>query len=287
MKIVTAIIIAYNPDVEILENNVLSLLSSKYIKDIIIVDNSYISNINFQSKFDNVDIVFFGENKGIATAQNVGIKKAIENNSKYVVLFDQDSTVENDLVSKLYDGLISSKCDNLIAVGPRPYDILESKKSKPLVQKESKLNENITICSQIIASGKLIDLDAINKVGFMEDDLFIDGVDHEWCWRAKKNGYIVAIVENAIMPHTLGDARGRFLFFSYKIASPIRLYYQFRNILILSRRNYVPLYWKIRNLLAIPVRLFIFILLGENRLLRLKYMLKGIYDGIVNKKGAY
>lgn len=287
MKIITAIIVAYNPDIEILENNVLSLLSSELVKDIIIIDNSSISNIEFLAKFNHVEVVFLGKNQGIAAAQNIGIKKAIKNDSKYVVLFDQDSTIATDLVSKLYNGLISCKCNNLIAVGPRPYDILESKKSRPLVQKEDRISDNITICSQIIASGKLIDLSLINKVGLMESDLFIDGVDHEWCWRAKKNGYVVAIVENAIMPHTLGDARGRFLFFSYKIASPIRLYYQFRNIIILSKRKYVPRYWKFRNLLAIPVRLFIFSFLEDNRLLRFKYMAKGIYDGVINKRGAF
>lgn len=82
------------------------------------------------------------------------------------------------------------------------------------------------------------------------------------------------------MHHQLGDARGKFLGVTYKIGAPIRLYYRFRNILLLSRKSYVPVYWKIRNLVSITICLVIFTIKGPERHKRIGYMLKGIYAGI-------
>ncbi|HFP9739483.1 TPA: glycosyltransferase family 2 protein, partial [Escherichia coli] len=83
------------------------------------------------------------------------------------------------------------------------------------IQRDIQIFEGFSLTKQIIASGKLINLEVLDQVGFMEDDLFIDGVDHEWCWRAGRLGYKIAIIENAIMKHRLGDARGNFLGFTY------------------------------------------------------------------------
>lgn len=35
----------------------------------------------------------------------------------------------------------------------------------------------------------------------MEDDLFIDGVDYEWCWCVGRLGYKIVIIENVIMKY--------------------------------------------------------------------------------------
>ncbi|MCT8249411.1 glycosyltransferase family 2 protein [Proteus faecis] len=290
---INAIIITYNPDINILKKNILTLSTSKKINEIIIIDNSDDADYSIEfSKINNttnrVKFFILKENKGIAFAQNIGLKYSAKNGLEYAILFDQDSFISNDLINLLLIGI--KECNelniNIAAVGPRPYDILEKRKSKSIIQKENIINKNITVCSQIIASGKLINLSCLNTVGLMDEDLFIDGVDHEWCWRAKRKGYNVAIIENAIMQHTLGDSRGNFLGLTYKIGAPIRLYYQFRNIIILSRRNYVPSYWKVRNLLGMIFRFIIFSCSTNEKKTRRKYMIKGLIDGLKNKKGS-
>jgi rhamnosyltransferase len=117
--------------------------------------------------------------------------------------------------------------------------------------------------------------------------LFIDGVDHEWCWRAKQKNLMVAIAEKVEMVHRLGDSRSKFAGLTYKVGSPIRLYYQFRNVLILSRRGYVPWYWKCRNLAVLPIRFFANSLLQDHKVDRIKYMLCGLWDGLLKRKGAF
>ena len=201
-------------------------------------------------------------------------------------MFDQDSVIEQDFVSLLKGSFNNAKSlnKNLIAVGPRPFDIFTNKLMKPKIEKEIYTNTNLTFCNQIIASGKMIDASLLAQVGLFESELFIDSVDHEWCWRAKSKGFDIAINEHVVMKHQLGDARGSFLGLQYKIGSPNRLYYQFRNILILARRGYVPTYWKFRNLLAMPLKFIIFSIKGPERRKRIKFMLKGLYDGVLIKK---
>jgi rhamnosyltransferase len=49
----------------------------------------------------------------------------------------------------------------------------------------------------------------------------------------------------------------------------------------------VPWYWKTRNILVLPIRFLANALLQENRLIRIRYMLCGIWDGIIKRQGAF
>ncbi|WNC71286.1 glycosyltransferase family 2 protein [Thalassotalea psychrophila] len=280
MKNIAAVIILYHPKILEVEKNI-SLLASQ-VSHCFIVDNSVPKTEQLMLP-DNATLISLGENVGIAKAQNIGLKKAQEQNADFTVLFDQDSQVTKSIVIDLHKSyyLEAAKTHKVIAVGPRPFDIFTQKIMIPSVQKEHASLSELTICSQIIASGKMIKMEYLDEVGLFLEELFIDGVDHEWCWRAKVKGFSVAINESVIMNHQLGDARGRFLGITYKIGSPIRLFYQFRNILILSRRDYVPTYWKLRNLISIPVRFVIFSIRGPNRSKRIRFMLRGIFKGIL------
>ncbi|WP_429011867.1 glycosyltransferase family 2 protein [Aeromonas veronii] len=289
MANVHAIIVTYNPDVNVVASNLRQLLGDKSISRIHIVDNTP-DGANFEKyKSDNVEVKYFYKNIGIAAAQNFGMKVAVDSGADYIVLFDQDSALSSDLVSGLVNAMSVAKKNKLrlACIGPRPLDVFTGEKYKPRIQEELKSENGITICRQIIASGKLIDVDALKVVGFMEDGLFIDVVDHEWCWRAYKKGFSVAIAEDVIMPHTLGDSRGSLLGFKYRIGAPVRLYYQFRNILVLLRRDYVPLYWKIRSIFSISVRFIVFGFIQRDSNERMKYMLKGFRDGIAKRMGEY
>ena len=97
---VGAIVVSYNPEYA----RLLSLCDSlsKQVDVIILVDNG--SNNFISEKIsiaDNVIVISLRENQGIATAQNVGIKKIIDLGLKYVVFFDQDSIVPNGLIGCL------------------------------------------------------------------------------------------------------------------------------------------------------------------------------------------
>lgn len=125
-------------------------------------------------------------NIGIAAAQNYGINYAVEHNYNYLFYLDQDSIVPEDIISKLlfqYRFLLSNSII-VGAVGPRAFNRCENKEYKGSVKKGKKINNEITEVSELISSASLIAVSNFEKTGLMDEELFIDGVDHEWCWRA-------------------------------------------------------------------------------------------------------
>jgi len=119
----------------------------------------------------------------------------------------------------------------------------------------------------------------------MEEDLFIDLVDYEWCWRAEKLGFSTYVTNEVKMAHRLGEDRYHFLGKSIGVPSPIRHYYQFRNTIIMFNRSYVPLSFKLKYMLILPFKFFFFALFVNPRAVRFRMISKGIIDAFKGVKG--
>jgi rhamnosyltransferase len=281
-----AVVILYKPSLATTQALIDSILVQTDV--VSIIDNSP-NPANLLLDKHNLNYHHFPGNIGIAAAQNTGLKDLMLSGCEFGLLLDQDSSVSDSFVSSLASLLENSNYNerDIVAIGPRILCSFSDKIVKPRVQKELTIYNDMVCVSQIISSGMMINLNILERIGFKDESLFIDGVDHEWCWRAGGSNFQVAIANDIEMTHTLGDSRSRFAGLTYKVGAPIRLYYQFRNILLLTRREYVPNYWKCRNLLVLPIRFFANTLLQDNKRLRLKYMLHGLWDGILGRTGAY
>ncbi|WP_218310363.1 glycosyltransferase family 2 protein [Alteromonas antoniana] len=278
-----AVIILYHPDKEHVTRMINELASGEL--RVTVVDNS-------PAKTTLPDVashhyLFCGGNVGIAEAQNRGIEDCLKAGCSEVLILDQDSKISLSIVRRLHEHLqtITETERCVAAVGPMLICEFSNKQVKPKLQKALAIKDNLSEVRQIIASGMLIPAAAFKHIGPKESALFIDGVDHEWCWRARKKGYKVYQALDVGMPHRQGDARHKICGLEFKQGSPVRLYYQVRNVLILSRRSYVPFYWKCRHLLALPLRW------GVNRWhfsdgqARGRYFVKGLVDGLRGKTG--
>ena len=281
-----AVLVVYKPDLALTER----LLTRLYgqTKEVVIVDNSP-SPHDFTKIISHYHYIHLAENSGIASAHNAGLIYLLKAGCQYAVLLDQDSLIPSDMVFNLSSLMKASNKikQNVVAIGPRIRCSFSDKKVNPRIQKEVFEYDELVGVTQIIASGMMSDLSALDQIGLKDESLFIDGVDHEWCWRARSMGFDIAKAKNIEMVHRLGDSRSKFIGVTYKVGAPIRLYYQFRNILLLSRRPYVPMYWKVRCLFFMPVRLFLNSVMQHNRRKRLGFMLKGIFDGVIGRKGPY
>lgn len=281
-----ATVILYRPDMSVTQSLLEAIFSQ--VDVVCIVDNSPIpTNLSFPK--GSFHYHHFPNNIGIAAAHNVGLRDLQTAGCDYGILLDQDSRIDNDFVFRLSSLMVASKIEEreLVAIGPRIICSFSEKTVKPRVQKEIAVYDELVCVTQIISSGMMIDLSYLKGIGFKDERLFIDGVDHEWCWRAKELNYRVAIAEKVEMVHRLGDSRSKFAGITYKVGSPVRLYYQFRNILLLARRGYVPWYWKARNILVLPIRFFANSLLQNQKRQRIKFMLCGLWDGIFSKHGSF
>ncbi|MGK4475907.1 glycosyltransferase family 2 protein [Aeromonas molluscorum] len=253
---VSAVIVSFNPEIDRLQHLIDSLLVR--VKDIIIVDNSN-KEFNLQSKLflsENVVLLSDGENKGIAQAQNMGILFSRDLGRDAVWMFDQDSELGElsleVMVKELnsFDGMVAS-------IGPTIVNYFNSKVEIP--KKRTKCNNGCFSVDQIIASGSLTPINVFDCIGMMEEDFFIDVVDFEWCWRAKSKGYAI-LISSQKMTHSVGEGDESYLggLVSIKVASPFRLYYQVRNYITLLGRPYVPVRWKVRNLVFYFIKYFYF-----------------------------
>lgn len=250
-----------------------------------VVDNSPIeTRLPDASAFN---YIFCGGNVGIAEAQNRGVNECMSAGCDEVLILDQDSKISLSIVVRLREHLHSLMDSGLqvAAVGPMLICEFSNKQVKPKLQKALSIKGSLSEVRQIIASGMLIPSTAFDDIGPKETALFIDGVDHEWCWRARSKGYKVFQALDVGMPHRQGDARHKICGLEFKQGSPVRLYYQARNVLILSRRSYVPAYWKCRHLIALPLRWMVNRWHFPDGKARGKYFAKGLLDGIRGKTG--
>jgi rhamnosyltransferase len=282
---VSAVIVLYNPNLPSLRQNIFNLNSQ--VDHIFLVDNSISSNLSPLSNVinENTTYIFLGENLGIAKAQNVGIAKAAGNKSEFILLLDQDSNPTPNLVKNLisdYKNVINNGI-SLAVIGAYPINSFNDKPYKPRFNKYKafEFNESILITSQVISSGSLIAIKNFYFVGEFKEELFIDGVDHEWCWRASTKGMKCAISTSSIIYHSLGEGDRKLLGIRVSISSIFRIYFQYRNFIYLCRFDYVPLYWKTVNLIKYLIKLFYYPIIVSPKYL--PRILKGVYDGFKMK----
>ncbi len=274
--------VLYKPNLTILKQSINSIV--KQVQILVIVDNSP-SQTDISFIIDNPKVIYIynNANLGIAKAQNIGIEKLISQNIDYVYFSDQDSIPPSNIIKTLiYElkGLLKQNI-NVGAIGPTIINRQNNMPYKAKIKKGHKISDTIIEVSELISSGSLISTDTLKKVGGMDTNLFIDGVDHEWCWRAKLYEQCrFFITKQAQLSHQLGEGDHHFFGINIAISTPFRDYYQYRNYFILAKRNYVPTYWKISNGIKYLIRLFYYPLFVTPRWKHLQMMCKGIKDGI-------
>lgn len=275
-------VILYHPDLDNI-NRMISLFTGLNLP-LVLVDNSPtpLDAILLSSHY-----VHFPANIGIAAAQNRGLEYLISIGVDYALVFDQDSQISESLIAQMQVALMDAQTcfSDVAAIGPTIVCEFNDKVMQPRFHRALAKNDKVASVRQIIASGMLISLAAYKVIGPKDESLFIDGVDHEWCWRARNKGFSICQSLTATMQHRLGDARLKIAGIEVKQGAPVRLYYQARNLVTLSRKDYVPLYWKCRNWLALPLRWYVNRFRFDSGHIRSRYLLRGLKDGFAGKSG--
>ncbi|BFT29437.1 rhamnosyltransferase [Alteromonas sp. D210916BOD_24] len=274
----------YEPDCEHVKSLTALFCASHW--HLVFVDNSH-TPLD-QALTGNATYFHYKENVGIAEAQNIGLRWLFSRGVEFAFLLDQDSQFTPDVANALLNQFKAlAKDQPIAAIGPSIFCQFTQRINQGVVQRGQYHSDDVKLVSQIIASGMLISHQSFAMVGEKESALFIDGVDHEWCWRARKKGLNVYQSLSACMPHRQGDGRVRVWGVTFKQGSPIRLFYQFRNLLVLARRGYVPLYWKFRHICAIPLRYIVNRYYFSDGKKRGAFMRSGLKAGLTNQLGAH
>ena len=288
---VCAVIVTYNPDADRLGKTLQALAAT--VARIVIVDNASagLPEEAFRQRVSNLVVKRLPKNMGVATAHNAGFAVARELGYPHVLLLDQDSRPGEGMVSALFSALSRLQADGVRVgcVGVR----LANRENGTVSQftqigwlgakRLPCTDASVVECDVVFSSGSLVPMTAFDAVGGLEDGLFIDHVDNEWCLRARAKGYRVFGACDAILEHRLGEGEGRIWLGRWRRLSrhkPFRYYYMFRNTVLLCRRDYVPLKVAVYYLTWLAGLFLTFGILARPRNGELGMMLKGLGHGL-------
>lgn len=301
---VLAVVVTYHPEPALLQRLLQSL--TLQVDTLLIVDNTpdngdAIMGIlaPLRDEMPGIRVERRGYNLGIAVAQNIGIRLAMAEGFEYVLLSDQDSMPSPSMVNALREC-----CEELqvqgVSVGcvcPEYYDETTGQVFRFQVQLPGRLfyssvpgNPEKPWMEIIIAisSGTLIPLAALEAVGGMLDEFFIDDVDSEWCLRARAKGFRNFGTCRARLTHRLGDESFRVWYFGWREHteySPSRLYYRFRNFVLLCRLPHVPVRWSVRASWYWLGNVYAHCCFARNRFANMRAIAWGLWDGILGRTG--
>ncbi|MFC4161809.1 glycosyltransferase family 2 protein [Chitinimonas lacunae] len=220
-------------------------------------------------------------NLGLAAAYNLGIEEAERLGASHLQTFDQDSLCDPGMLAELLAAEARLRQRGLLpgALGPLYLD--RKLDSAPRLPRLDLPAEPGTIpVAYTINSGLLLPLDSLKRIGRFDERLFIQYVDVEWGWRALACGLPCYVVEQARLQHDLGDRVIKLPASQRRIPvhAPARNYYFFRNALYLARRRYIPLRWRVGELIKLALKVAIQLCLFQQRPARMRHACAGILD---------
>ena len=121
----------------------------------------------------------------------------------------------------------------------------------------------------------------------MNEALFIDYVDTEWCLRCARAGISVTVDPRVRMTHSIGDSMIELPGFRVPVHSPERRYYRVRNAFLLLRYTHVPKLMCLSEICFGFVHQFLLVLRGHRRSEYLKLYFRAVIDGLRGRAGRY
>lgn len=284
---IAAIIVAYHPDNKKLFKLV-SALNAQGCDKIVIYRNSGLEDSLISDCFF-CDFIGSGQNMGLGTAINASFEylKNIFGADFSAFTFDQDTEVADAFVKSMCDMQLKLEASGLrfAAICPRVFDIRSEGYEYELPSAGA--FEGFNSLRLALQSGLLIDSHTWLNNKFNED-LFIEYVDTEWCFRLGNSGRYIYRSDDSRIYHELSDELPKaFLGMKLLKYSPLRRYYFYRNSFYMLRSGDVPVYFKFRILTAFINRFISIFAFKEPRIASMKMGLIGIFDGIRSKFGKY
>lgn len=212
MSKVFAVILSFNGKRDIIE--CLGSVSREQT-EIIVVDNGSVDNSVqlIKSKFPKIRVIENKRNLGFAKGCNIGIRQALKKGAKAILLLNQDTSAKKDFLRSL----LKNPAD---IVGP----VIKFKRNKRWVYdlggrinfslgRTYHLEENkirrINNIDYVSGCAVLIKRSVFEKIGYLDERFFLYFADVDFCLRAKKAGFKVAVEPKSIIIHKLTKEKKR------------------------------------------------------------------------------
>ena len=193
MKFLLAIVV-YNPYDEII-NKINGYVDYGLFNRVYVYDNS---SISYNEKFVQ-EIIYDsnGSNDGLAVAYNKCIRYGLDNDYDYVCFLDQDSFFEKSQVQKMQSYIEKNVLllHDVALIGPW-WD-----KNNPEDNREELVDQKY-----MINSGTFLNLKIVQEQNvFYDENIFIDGLDYDYCWTMHDIGKRVCMLPCVKMQHQVGE----------------------------------------------------------------------------------
>jgi rhamnosyltransferase len=286
LNAICGVVVTYNPSSDIASR--LERIAA-LVDTLVVVDNS--ADPDVAQKLQCIlqgrksELIANTKNLGIATAMNLGAAAARRLGSNYVVFFDQDSNPDANFRTEMELCWVAYRdapplailgCNLFLADNTAACFSERAKSARPYVPTD-----------HVITSGSLYDIKIFERIGYFCDEYFIDCVDIEYCWRARRAGFAVCRTTKPLMKHNLGNPVWKKILghrFSSTNHSAVRQYFIVRNSILLMKAYCFTLP---RDTLAVAARLakmLIKVVMVESGVLyKLKMISLGAIHGIANK----
>ena len=280
-----AIVVTYHPDALIVDR--LCIVLAQFPR-VIIVDNG--SDETKQAMLmafaaeQEIFLVVNQANLGIAKALNQGMAQALLEGFSWAVTLDQDSEIFSDMLETLL--AVNAECGfDKVLVGGNYENVNKKKNFVDCDTGDKGFLERKTL----ITSGTLIPLRLATNIGGFREDYFIDSVDHEFCLRARANGFKILITCKPVMRQRIGatiEASAWLSNFASFNHSPLRKFYIARNTLVTAREYCArePA-WALRQGWRLLSDFGSILVFETDKYRKAKAFLLGIVDGIKGKMG--
>jgi rhamnosyltransferase len=229
------------------------------------------------------------DNLGVAAALNQAADLARAQGYAWLATFDQDSAVPDGALAGLL-ALYASHPDReriaIMAMSHRDRATgRDYQRGSDVLAEAAKWRSVRTT----ITSGSLVRCEALDRVGWFDERLFIDGVDHDFCLRCRRAGLLVVEGAQQVMDHSLGAVSlhrllGRTI--ACTNHSPTRRYYITRNSLELSVRYaaFDPV-WSLRNAVHLVDASLSALMFEDRRGAKARAMIQGAWHFVIRRFG--
>lgn len=261
---------------------------------ILVIDNSPDEGLDeeLKKKFPSVIMLKSDKNSGFTGGNNIGIKYAMGTEAEYIVLLNNDTTVEKNFLEPLIETFKDKSVG--LATGKIMHAIEENKiwygggkinwiRGSGITFGSGKSdNYDYDIKREVtFASGCLFCLkrDVIEKIGMLDEEYFTYQEDTDYCVRLNRNGFNIIYEPKSIIYHQVNAATTR--------SSIPSLYYQFRNRLFFIQKNSFLLLKPVAYLYIIStmfIKSIYWIMIMETRNVKLTFF--ALKDFLMKNMGA-
>lgn len=230
-----------------------SLKKTTYLnKKIIVVDNasSDDSLTKISSNFPEIDVIVNSKNLGFTGGNNVGIKRALQENFDFIMLLNNDTIVEESFIEPLVDafggnvgavqplilnypekGTIwnnGGSIDNFLG---RFISLDKNKSIKSIEKIKNKRSEWISGCCFMLRSS------LISKIGLLDEKFFVYFEDVDWSIKISDLKLDLIIVQQSRIFHHEGASWNSKKRSSEGYVSPYTHYLNIRNHILILRKH--------------------------------------------------